>query len=173
MLLLRIVCLDDRIITLKFSKFNNYLYGLDAIIFLQPFFFPSCWRDCITYNNDKIFLSSIRSNLLICSPRRESFPTRNYLQLNSKSDKILFVILCIGISAQYPISLYHPVIFCSHTARERRYSSHSGGGGSPVEVPACVFELGNTKIPSKLEVAPPPKCGLGEWVIPLKTDYDY
>ena len=24
------------------------------------------------------------------------------------------------------------------------------------------------KIPSKLEVAPPPKCGLGEWVIPLR-----
>ena len=27
---------------------------------------------------------------------------------------------------------------------------------------------GGPKIPSKLEVAPPPKCGLGEWVIPLR-----
>ena len=27
------------------------------------------------------------------------------------------------------------------------------------------------KIPSKLEVAPPPKCGLGEWVIPLRLEH--
>ena len=31
------VCLNDRIITLEFSKFNNYLYGLDAIIFFSLF----------------------------------------------------------------------------------------------------------------------------------------
>ena len=33
----------------------------------------------------------------------------------------------------------------------------------------CVATRSRTiKIPSKLEVAPPPKCGLGEWVTPLR-----
>ena len=30
------------------------------------------------------------------------------------------------------------------------------------------YYISYIKIPSKLEVPPPPKCGLGEWVIPLR-----
>ena len=48
---------------------------------------------------------SSQGHLLICLPHTESFPTRNDHQLNSQSDKIFYVILCINISAQYPISL--------------------------------------------------------------------
>ena len=61
---------------------------------------------------------------------------------------------------------YSPKVFIGKSSVKQNYQTLSykcnlGEGCSDLRI-SC------KKIPSKLEVAPPPKCGLGEWVIPLR-----